>query len=383
MIKLTGRHYDYDAYTKTLSIVDSKGMLLFTHAIKKHLLQEIRGVKHVVIGEWVISIGDSFLNNIDTLETITFKQQSVRSIGSNFLKDCRKLKEVHLPRSLHYIHDGFLFNCLSIESIRIPSMVTNIPNRFMNNCPQLKNIQLPNQVVTIGDHFLAGALSLRHMDLPEDLLEIKDKFMYRCHSIKSIDLKNVQAIGHGFMNYCYGLVDVTLPPTLKYVGVAFCMDTPKLHKVKLPHDRIQISEYLFKEFWHVGKLSLVKHIERDKKKERKEKEVELPPLSTKAVNKPLEELRTVERAISKQTGFRTLLCKLDENTRIYAMELFSGDIVLEQFDEIGKRSNSVIKNFTLEELESILKHTPFRDLFELETIIKDMSKGMETAQSTL
>eukprot|EP00658_Telonema_sp_P-2_P052675 TRINITY_DN40916_c0_g1_i1.p1 TRINITY_DN40916_c0_g1~~TRINITY_DN40916_c0_g1_i1.p1 ORF type:complete len:138 (-),score=20.88 TRINITY_DN40916_c0_g1_i1:35-448(-) len=101
----------------------------------------------------------------------------------------------------------------------------------MGQCSSLLELDLfplANTVTTIGTYFASGCTSLRTIDLSplNKVVNLRTMFLEGCTSLTTIDMSpmvSLPPLGRGqsgLLKRCTGLVNVKLPPTTSFGGVA-------------------------------------------------------------------------------------------------------------------------------------------------------------------
>ena len=142
--------------TSTLVIpssVESFGSYFFVSEINQFAFKNfefsdntpMKGVKHLIISEGIISAGQNTFDSSPDLEV------------------------VELPSSLEIIPYGMFNNCNKLKEIRIPanSRICNIESFAFDGCSALENFNIPSEVSQIGEGPGRGCTSLEKLDIQE------------------------------------------------------------------------------------------------------------------------------------------------------------------------------------------------------------------------
>ena len=143
----------------------------------------------------ITTIGDSFLINATTLQSIFFYSfVNLTSIQSGFLFNCPGLTALDLSSfsKLKTIGDFFLYSCHCLPALDLSSFsnVTMIGNFFLSYCHDLKALDLTplSNVTHIGDSFLMFCVNLNSLDLSalKEIREVGKDFLSECSSLRAL-----------------------------------------------------------------------------------------------------------------------------------------------------------------------------------------------------
>lgn len=129
-----------------------------------------KGCINTRIPNGVTAIGDSSLEDIYDLESITIPN-SVVSIGSSSFAGCNNLTSLIIPSGVTGIGDVAFYNCSSLTSINLPN-VTSIGNSCFSGCSRLAAITIPETAVSIGNNAFEGCSSLTAIVIPASVTSI-------------------------------------------------------------------------------------------------------------------------------------------------------------------------------------------------------------------
>jgi hypothetical protein len=129
-----------------------------------------KGCINTRIPNGVTAIGDSSLEDIYDLESITIPN-SVVSIGGSSFAGCNNLTSLIIPSGVTSIGDYALYNCSSLTSINLPD-VTSIGNSCFRGCSMLTSITIPETAVSIGNSAFEDCSSLTAIVIPASVTSI-------------------------------------------------------------------------------------------------------------------------------------------------------------------------------------------------------------------
>jgi Flp pilus assembly protein protease CpaA len=218
------------------------------------------GIKSIIIGNSVTTIGSSAFSNCSSLTSVTIPN-SVTTIGNGTFSDCSRLTSVTIPNSVTTIGSWAFSGCNNLTSITIPNSVTTIkgaafaccyrlttidvavdnPNYsavdgvlFNKNqttliqCPAVKSgaYTIPNSVTTIGSSAFACCSSLTSVTIPNSVTTIGSTAFVACLSLTSITIPDsVITIESSAFASCFSLTSITIPNSVMTIGdnaFAYC-----------------------------------------------------------------------------------------------------------------------------------------------------------------
>lgn len=94
-------------------------------------------LKEIEIPDTVTVIEKEAFNNCLGLTKVTFLGEDDLTLGTGLFEECRKLKEVILPKKLSKITDHMFYGCDSLETLIIPEYVIKIGMRAFCFCDSL------------------------------------------------------------------------------------------------------------------------------------------------------------------------------------------------------------------------------------------------------
>ncbi len=154
------------------------------------------------IGEWAFS-ECAFLTNVLVSGNVT-------NIGYQGFSKCSKLESINLPNGIKRIGDWAFYLCSALTGIELPNSLTSIgADAFY--LAGLTNIAIPDSVTEIG----TAAFS----DTPLGTVTVGD---------------GVASIPSGTFQNCSSVTNVTLPPSLDYIGSYAFFNCKKLSSIAIP-----------------------------------------------------------------------------------------------------------------------------------------------------
>jgi hypothetical protein len=87
----------------------------------------------------------------ESLETVRILEGCLR-IGNDAFRECKYIKNIHLPNSLQSIGNYAFYMCSQLQGIIVPRNVKSIGSCAFNSCLNLRSIELPDGLETISDN---------------------------------------------------------------------------------------------------------------------------------------------------------------------------------------------------------------------------------------
>ncbi len=169
----------------------------------------------------------------------------VTSISENAFRDCRNLTSITIPDSVTIIGDQAFYGCQSLASITIPDSVTSIGrSAFSHSVYENDTNNWENNILYIGDHLIRANSDLSgEYKIKEGTLTIAgDAFAY-CYRLISVTIPDsVRTVGDCAFIDCIDLTNVTVDINNKYYlndeyGVLFNKDKTTLIQYPIGNTR--------------------------------------------------------------------------------------------------------------------------------------------------
>ncbi len=146
------------------------------------------------------NIGNEAFNGCSALTSVSLPS-SLTNIGNSAFGGCSALTSINLPSSLTNIGSYAFANCNSLTSIIIPTGITSIGNNTFENCKGLQSISLHNAITEIGHYAFKGCDGLTEITIPNSVTTIGNYAFNGCNSLSSLIIpENVESIGNDAFN---------------------------------------------------------------------------------------------------------------------------------------------------------------------------------------
>lgn len=217
----------------------------------------------------ITSIGDSMFYNCEELKVVNIPN-GITSIGARAFSGCNNITNINIPSSVKVIGEGAFSYCNNITNINIPASVKVIGNEAFSGCDNITSINIPNSVKKIGAYAFKDCVNLsdingfdnailvglRSLDgtkwynsQPDGEVYI-GKTLYNYKGTMSADTRlkikdGTENIADRAFENCTGLIEVTLPYSVKNVGEYCFYNCKNLSDVNVNEGIERIGWYAF------------------------------------------------------------------------------------------------------------------------------------------
>lgn len=179
------------------------------------------------IPDWVVSVGDYAYCGCKASETLTVPAR-VKSIGVAAFA-YQNIVSVKLEEGTP-LSQCMFEGCAKLENIVLPGNIAGIPASFLKFCKSLKTINLPKSVTYIGNYALEGT-GLSSIVLPVGVTEIGSYAFQDCAELKEIKLNEGLQIVYGGAFRGTALETLTIPSTVTRCDEGIVTDCPHITAV--------------------------------------------------------------------------------------------------------------------------------------------------------
>lgn len=189
------------------------------------------GITTIALPNSILRIGDGAFSGCKNLLSIEIPNSIVEMGNSVFSSS--GIQSVVWPQNVKVIPDGTFSSCTGLKSYDISDNITNIGSRAFSSCSNLVSVYIGKNVRTIGDDAFDFCSALESINIPTSARSIGKQSFYYCKSLKEIVLNDgLESIGsEAFRNT--GFQSITIPRTVKYVGVALFADCGNLKSISV------------------------------------------------------------------------------------------------------------------------------------------------------
>ena len=131
---------------------------------------------------------------------------------------------VEIPSELggypvEYIFAGVFENNNSIESVIIPEGVVSVASECFQNASNLKTVSLPSTLERIWPNAFTRS-GIESITIPEGVTKIEKGTFYQCAQLETVELPStIETIGESAFSECGNLTTITLPSSLREIGI--------------------------------------------------------------------------------------------------------------------------------------------------------------------
>ena len=198
----------------------------------------------VTIPDSVATIGWTAFENCASLLSIVIPD-SVTEIGVGAFKGCASLSNVKLPNSLTHMKGETFKGCTSLTSIEIPDSVTSMRNGEFLDCSSLTDIFIKSDYLSVtGSHPFAGCTSLKSISLPNGSYYFPNMFQ-GCTSLENVNIASgIYASDYTFQG-CTSLKSITLSAGSSFIGQFAFEGCTSLEAINVPGEVSKIDNSAF------------------------------------------------------------------------------------------------------------------------------------------
>ena len=193
------------------------------NAINSFAFHNCRRLKEITLPKSVKLIDSHSFEHCIALEKINIDNiaNTLEFIGDSAFANCTMLKSISIPSKVNFIGESAFFHCKFLESIVIPSNIEIISNSTFSRCFSLENIVIPTNVKIIGDSSFSYCTSLENITIPKNVTSIGDSAFYYCRTLENVMFEEgsrLECIGDSAFNHCLFLRSIVFPPSVKHIG---------------------------------------------------------------------------------------------------------------------------------------------------------------------
>ena len=167
--------WEYNAGTNTLSITGTGAMPNYASTNDQPWKAFQSGIKTVIIGDNVITIGEHAFAACNALQNVTLGSR-VQTIEVSAFGTCQALQNISFPASVTTIGKHAFLNCRVLQNVSFSDGLTTIGEGAFSDCVVLQSITLPASVTTIGEYAFAFCKALQQVTVAWDTpLAVPDK----------------------------------------------------------------------------------------------------------------------------------------------------------------------------------------------------------------
>lgn len=161
--------------------------------------------------------------------------------------------------------DGELIRYGGFEKhVVIPDGVKAIGSGAFNDYKELESVIIPEGVIQIATSYygaFSGCTGLKTVSLPNSLKGIGIYAFEGCTTLQNVDLPNgLEGLGHHAFSGCSKIESITLPNSVTDIGGSVFSDCSNLSSVQLPNNMEELSDGLFSNCDSINNISFLNSI---------------------------------------------------------------------------------------------------------------------------
>lgn len=184
-------------------------------------------IKHIVVEDGIISIGQELFCNFKNIKTVILPN-SLKRIDTWAFTYCQSLESIVIPEGVTEMGVDVFDGCSGLKSISLPSTLRIVPclgelnGSDISGLP-VENITLNNGIETIGERAFRDMNNLKTIIIPDSVTSIEDNAFNNCSVLTNLVLSDsITTIGNAAFSGCTSLEKIVLPSKLTSLGnVAF------------------------------------------------------------------------------------------------------------------------------------------------------------------
>ncbi|MCI9031642.1 MAG: leucine-rich repeat protein [Clostridia bacterium] len=231
--KIGKRAFDFNYGLETVIIADS------VKTIEKEAFSSCYKLKSIKFGKGVETIGDSafyytnsltgelsFPDSVKKIGAYAFFNsgvknivmgKNVKSIGKNAFNGCKNLTEITFTGDIEEICESAFHYCKALETVNFSDNLKIIGKLAFYGCDKLKNLTFKNGLETIGECAFGYCGSLQSIDVPDSVKYIGAEAFIYCENLRSVKIpSSVDFMGSNVFKACP--VKVAAPKKVGAVG---------------------------------------------------------------------------------------------------------------------------------------------------------------------
>ncbi len=210
------------------------------------------GLSYFVNGDYAVVKGIGTCTDSEIYIADTYQGKPVTDISESAFRYCSGLTSVNIPNSVTWIGGSVFRYCSGLTSITIPNSVTWISSYAFGGCSGLTSITIPDSVTIIDNYAFEDCSGLTSITIPKSIISIYAGAFSGCNGLENITVESgnseyhsagncliktktntlisgcknsviptddsVTSIGYLAFDGCSGLINITIPNTVRGIG---------------------------------------------------------------------------------------------------------------------------------------------------------------------
>ena len=190
---------------------------------------------------------DEAFMKCEKLSTLTITDESsLYVVPPAAFKDCKGLKDIRLPESVHSIlHEAFL-GCTNLRQIVFPLKLKEVDSRAFYECERLQTVSINDGLERIEHRAFAKYCELSEAYIPDSVTFVGEEAFCGCHSLNDVRFSaNAKNIPPRCFMWCKSLEFMEIPSGVTSIGQEAFTRCDVLFYVELPQSISKIDEDAF------------------------------------------------------------------------------------------------------------------------------------------
>lgn len=191
--------------------------------------------------------GDEAFMKCESLSSLTITEEShLYIVPPAAFRDCKCLKDIQLPESVHSIlHEAFL-GCVNLRQIVFPLKLKEVDSRAFYECERLQTVSLNDGLERIEHRAFAKCRELSETYIPDSVNFVGEEAFCGCHSLNDIRFSaNTKNIPPRCFMWCKSLEFVEIPSGVTSIGEEAFTQCQSLYYIELPSSIVDVDADAF------------------------------------------------------------------------------------------------------------------------------------------
>lgn len=223
-----------------LGVLDTDSLPLLADGTPGGLLRLQRKGNALYLGNWLVGIADGRRYRPIGGPDVSVLEIAPHTVGiySSACRGYDNLEKVVFPPSLRYVGDNAFRSCRKLSDATLPDSVEYVGENAFSGCSALNVFALPSSLKTLGKQSFCDCSSLFVGGIPSGITDLPDGAFKNCTRLASFDFGRVGSIGIGVFDGCSSLTRCVLHKEVKTVCVHAFRGCSSLEYVTLSPDTV-------------------------------------------------------------------------------------------------------------------------------------------------
>lgn len=181
--------------------------------IREYAFAGCKNLTSVEIGSRVIDIHTSAFQDCTNLTSVIVSD-SVQHFGKNSFNNCTSLKSIRIPQNVEYINNSAFKGCTALNTVTMLKGIMYIYGYAFADCTAITNIDLPNSLVDIAGYAFSNT-GIINLTIPSSVKYVRGCSFANCNNLESVTFKGkpeeIVASGFPVFNSCPKLTNIYVP----------------------------------------------------------------------------------------------------------------------------------------------------------------------------